>query len=212
MSANTRKERDKAIFGRFLPEAATDYVLNLFYQFPVRFKIVNGRRSKLGDFRAGRPGEKHQISINGDLNPYSFLITTVHEFAHLVTYDKFGHSVAPHGEEWKRAYRNLLLPVLEARMVPPDLEKALMRSMVSTRASSCSDTQLARALQRYDRHPEGMLPLEKLAKNTTFTLNNRVFRKGELRRNRFLCEELHTKKRYTVNCLALVKPIETVHA
>ena len=51
-------------------------VVEIFLASNVKFKIVNGRKTKLGDFRASASGEKHQITVNGDMNPYSFLITT----------------------------------------------------------------------------------------------------------------------------------------
>ncbi len=208
MTNKSPKDRDKAIFQRFLPAESIDYVLNLFYKFPVKFKIVNGRKTKLGDFRAGRSGEKHQITVNGDLNMYSFLITTVHEFAHLVTFEKYGHKVSPHGEEWKQEYRKLLLPLLDKKMVPKSIENALVRSLERTKASSCADVHLSRALMEFDKLNDGLLPLEKLNKNTTFVLQDRIFKKGELRRNRFLCEDVETRRKFTINCLAVVKPIE----
>jgi predicted SprT family Zn-dependent metalloprotease len=78
------------------------------------------------------------ITVNGDLNPYSFLITTLHEFAHLHTYLKYGTRVAPHGEEWKNCYRKLLLPIIDSKKLPNDIEKVLMNSLISTKASSCT--------------------------------------------------------------------------
>jgi hypothetical protein len=78
MSARSIKKKEQVteVFKKYLPEAFVEMVVDLFIASTVRFKIVNGRRTKLGDFRAGQNGEKHQISVNGDLNPYSFLITT----------------------------------------------------------------------------------------------------------------------------------------
>ncbi len=211
MEKNPRAKRrtDVAqVFKRYLPEAFVEMVVDLFLTSAVRFKIVNGRATKLGDFRAGSKGEKHRITVNGDLNPYSFLITTLHEFAHLNTYEKYRNKVLPHGEEWKASYRTLLIPVIQSGHLPKDIENALVHSLSNTKASSCSDYGLSRVLKSYDRPKEGVVLLEQLPKNTTFELNGRQFIKGSLRRKRFVCQEVYSDRSFLVNALAEVRPIK----
>lgn len=205
---HTKREQVSEAFKKYLPDAFVEYVVELFLNSSVRFKIVNGRKTKLGDFRAGMSGEKHQITVNGDLNNYAFLVTTLHEFAHLNTYNTYANRVAPHGEEWKNAYRELLLPVIQSGELPKDVEKALVNSLVRTKASSCSDHELSRVLHSYDKPKEGMEILERLPKNSTFVLNGRHFVKGPLRRKRYICQEVKTQRSFLVNALAQVYPIE----
>lgn len=209
MAAKRFTKRDEVIrvFEKYLPLVFVDYVVQLYLSANVRFKIVGERKSKLGDFRAGRSGEKHQITVNGTLNKYAFLITTLHEFAHLETYNRYGFSVLPHGEEWKNAFRKLLIAVIDEKTLPKDIQNALVQSLISTKASSCSDHQLSRVLKAYDERKENMALLEELPNNTTFALNGKHFVKGPLRRKRFLCEEIHSKRKYLVNALAEVKPV-----
>ena len=190
----------------FVPAGFEDMVVELLFRDPVSFKIVAPRSTKLGDFRAGINGEKSQITVNGDLNPYAFLITTLHEFAHLHTFNEFGHRVKPHGEEWKDKYRKLLLPAIDSGLLPKDILNALIQSLVSTKASSCSDVHLTRILRTYDKPKEGIVLLETLPKNTTFTLQGKQFRKGELRRKRYLCDEISSNKKYLIHALSEVKP------
>jgi hypothetical protein len=207
---NTRlnkKDEVTEAFKKFIPEPFVSDVVGLFLQYPVRFRIVRGRKTKLGDFRAGINGEKHQISVNGDLNAYSFLITTLHEFAHLITFNNHGRFVQPHGEEWKNAFRTLLIPIIDSKQLPSDIESALMVSLTNTKASSCSDHQLSRVLHSYDQPKDGIKLLENLPKNSTFILNGRQFIKGPLRRKRYICEEINSKKSFLVNALAQVYPI-----
>lgn len=204
----TRKEQVTEAFKKYVPEAFVPIVVELFMQSSVKFKIVNGRKTKLGDFRAAFNGEKHQITINGDLNPYSFLITTLHEFAHLNTFNTYQNRVSPHGEEWKIAYRALLLPVIQSGNLPSDIQKALVNSLVNTKASSCTDHQLSRVLQTYDKPKEGVEILERLPNNSTFVLNGRHFVKGPLRRKRYVCQEVKTSRSFLVNALAQVYPVE----
>ena len=72
------REAVRDTFCRHVPEDFVDYLMNLFFQANVRFSIVKSRATKLGDFRAGLQGEKHKITVNGDLNKFSFLITSLH--------------------------------------------------------------------------------------------------------------------------------------
>ncbi len=194
-----------SFFKRYIPEEYVEYVVQLFLNNPVHFKIVNPRKTKLGDFRIGANGEKPQITINCDLNPYSFLITTIHEFAHLITYNKFGKRVAPHGNEWKNEYAKLIYPIIEMKFLPTDIEQVLLNSLIKVKASSCSDVELQRVLIKYDIQQEDTFLLEELDKNTIFTLNNKQYKKGNLRRTRFLCQRIGTKKEYLIHALAKVK-------
>ncbi len=59
----TKRDQVTEAFKKYLPEAFVPIVVDLFLQSSVRFKIVNGRKTKLGDFRAGINGEKHQLSF-----------------------------------------------------------------------------------------------------------------------------------------------------
>lgn len=189
----------------FVPAGFEWMIADLLFENPVSFKIVPPRSTKLGDFRAGINGEKHQITVNGDLNPYAFLITTLHEFAHLQTFIQYGRFVKPHGEEWKATFRKLLLPAIDSKLLPIDVTNALVRSLSSTKASSCSDVQLSRVLKQYDKPKEGIVLLESLPKNTTFALQGKHFVKGDLRRKRYLCDELSTRKKYLIHALSEVK-------
>jgi len=207
----TKREKVMEGFKKFLPLGFEEIVVDLFLASPINFKIVPPRKTKLGDFRMGSTLQKPQITINGDLNPYSFLITTLHEFAHLHTFQQYGNRVNPHGEEWKSNFRKLLIPIIDSKKLPKDIEHALVDSLVSIKASSCTDMKLSRILKNYDEMKDGIELLERLPKNTIFALNGREFIKGELRRKRYLCEETISKRQFLVNALAEVYPIKNTH-
>lgn len=202
-----KRERILKQVGKFVPEGFEEMVVDLLFSEPVMFKVVKPRSTKLGDFRAGLRGEKHQITVNGNLNKYSFLVTTLHEFAHLKTFVKYGGRVKPHGEEWKQEYRKLLVPAIDTKLLPYDIVKALVNSLANTKASSCSDIHLSRALKKYDDAKEDMHLLEELPKGAIFELQGRVFSRGELRRKRYLCQDLTSKRTYLVHALSEVKVI-----
>ncbi len=203
-----KKQRTKESLMAFLPAGFEEMVADLLFSTPVKFKVVPPRSTKLGDFRASFNGEKHQITINGDLNKYAFLITTLHEFAHLQTFNEFRSSVKPHGEEWKRTFRKLLVPAIDSGLLPQDIQQALINSLTNTKASSCSDIQLSRVLKRYDDQNTGLVSLETLPKNSTFVLQGKQFLKGELRRRRYVCEDISNSKKYLVHALSEVSPIK----
>ena len=75
--------------------------------------VTKKRQSVLGDYRHSAIGKNHRISINGNLNKYEFLITLLHELAHLFTFEKFANKVEPHGKEWKHFYGSLLADFLQ---------------------------------------------------------------------------------------------------
>jgi SprT protein len=52
----------------------------LFCDYPAR-------SSKLGDYRPPQRGLPHRISVNHNLNQHEFLITLIHEMAHLLCWE-----------------------------------------------------------------------------------------------------------------------------
>ena len=202
----TKRELFIQTLKRFTPEAYTEYLADLILAAKVKFKIVPGRSTKLGDFRVKQGEEKPTITVNGDLNQYSFLITAIHELAHLDAFRNYGWRIIPHGIEWKQAYRRLLEPVLVSKQLPSELEKALWKNFTHTKASSCTDIQLSRTLKQFDKNPG--LTLEEIPHKSIFHLNGKSFEKGLLRRSRYLCTELKTGKPYLVHALATIEIIE----
>lgn len=204
----SKKEQYRNILIRYLPLEFVDMIIQLLEDHPVVFKVVKPRKTKLGDFRWSNNSGKRQITINGDLNPYSFLVTTLHEFAHLITFNKHGHRVPAHGKEWKSEFTKLLLPAIDSEWLPLELSNALTTSIIRMKASSCTDLQLQRVLLSYNSKDEQLITLETLEKNSTFALNGRIFKKGLLRRTRYLCIEIQSNKHYLINALAHVEQIE----
>ena len=68
----------------YLPPGTADAVLNYLHQYKVHLTISRHRQSILGDYRHRTRQRNHRISVNGSLNSFSFLITLLHELAHLL--------------------------------------------------------------------------------------------------------------------------------
>ena len=195
---------------RFIPHAAVPRVLDYLHHYKVHLTITRERKTVLGDYRHATGHQTHRISVNGNLNPYSFLITLVHELAHLVTFMEYGNRVQSHGREWKDCYAFLLKDFLQKDIFPPPVEQALARSMHNLPASSCADEDLMRILKQYDRVQNGLVMVEQLAEGQLFDIGEgRLFKKGKQLRKRFQCIEVKTGKVYLFSPIYEVRVANT---
>lgn len=181
----------------YLPEGSFEDVQYFLVHYKVHLTVTRKRQTVLGDYRHAHEGKSHRISINGNLNKYSFLITLLHELAHLFTYERFGHRVQAHGREWKDEFGKILAQFLAKKIFPQEIEHALMQTLKNPAASSCGDETLLRVLRNYDPKKENHFLVEQLKEGDTFRIKgNRYFVKGIKIRTRYKCFEPATKKWY----------------
>lgn len=194
----SKKEAPIAALQAYLPPDTYEPVLRYLQQHKVHLTVARERKSILGDYRHRHAGQTHRISVNGNLNPYAFLITLLHELAHLLTFEKWGNRVASHGKEWKATFGDLLAQFLSHGVFPDDIKNVLLQSLHNPAASSCADEALLRTLKNYDKKENGHRPfVESLPAGTLFkTGDGRVFQKGERLRKRYRCVEVATKRVY----------------
>ncbi|MGB3465119.1 MAG: SprT-like domain-containing protein [Cyclobacteriaceae bacterium] len=202
-----QKDRYYSVFEKFLPEGSADYCYSLWKKHQFEFKIKKSRKTKLGDYRYDSKTGKHIISVNNDLNPYSFLITYLHEIAHLLAFRKYGRSIQPHGSEWKNEFKKLTFPVLRPEIFPDNVIRAFSAYMINPKASSCSDPRLLKALKVYDQEPG--LFLSELTKGEVFDFQGTVFQLMEKKRTRYVCLEKKSNKKYLISGSATVIKIES---
>jgi SprT protein len=192
----------------YMPATAIPAVLHLLNLYVVQLTITKERKTVLGDYRHALSNKTHRISINGNLNKYSFLITLLHELAHLVTFVQFGHKVMAHGKEWKQSYKTLLKDFLTPTIFPEDICLVLSSSLNNLPASSCADENLMRVLRRYDAPTLQHALVEEMADGALFAIENgNVFKKGKRLRKRFQCTEVHSGKLYLFSGVYEVKPV-----
>lgn len=204
-------QRNSEILKKYLPENTVQLIAKWIVDFDFKLKIKKERSTRLGDYTPPHQGLNHTITINHNLNKYSFLITLVHEIAHLVTYNEYKNRVNPHGTEWKKNFRELIQPFLSTDIFPLEIFSALRKYMQNPAAASCSDTQLLRALKLYDEQNDTIF-LEHLPYNSLFVYNgDRVFKKGEKLRKRFKCTELSTQQIYLFNPLTEIGAFEPMN-
>jgi predicted SprT family Zn-dependent metalloprotease len=181
----------------YLPPHTGDAVTAYLQQHKVHLTIAKERKSILGDYRHRTHHANHRISINGNLNKFTFLITLLHELAHLLTFEQHSNKVQAHGREWKTIFGQLLKQFVEHKIFPPDIERELIQSLKNPAASSCAEDGLLRALRKYDSKVSHHYLVEELLPNTLFRIKGgRIFQKGEKLRKRFKCKEIATGKLY----------------
>ena len=181
----------------YLPNGSFDAVVHYIQLYKVQLTVTRQRQTVLGDYRHAYAGKGHRISINGNLNKYSFLITLLHELAHLFTYERYNHRIQAHGKEWKNEYGKILSEFLSKKIFPADVEASLSKTLKNPAASSCADENLLRVLKNYDKKKDGHFFVEQLSAGAFFKIKgDRVFKKGEKIRKRFKCQEVATGKWY----------------
>ncbi len=190
----------------YLPPYALEACFELIKQYNVHLKIVNERVTRHGDYTR-TPQGKHIITVNANLNPYRFLMTLIHEIAHLVAFQKYGAVIKPHGKEWKGTFQLLMLPFLRPEVFPNALLPLLANHFRNPTASSDTDERLSIAMRAYDKGEKDSdqcfiyeIPLGSHFK----TYNGKIFKRGPLRVKRFECQEVSTGRIYTFKANAEV--------
>lgn len=204
-----KKETSIEFLDQFLPRGAFEQVAPFFKTHTIHLTITHERKSVLGDYRHPvKDAPHHRISINANLNPYSFLITLLHELAHMFTFVHFAHKAAPHGKEWKTQFRHILIPFMGKRFFPADVEKALLAYLHNPAASTCTDQGLYKALYRYDEQKPGHMMLDDLPLNHFFETDDGLsYQKLEKLRTRTRCKNVTTGKIYLFQGIVEVKAI-----
>lgn len=190
-------KRIESILRHHTPSSAVEYATLLWVALPFDFKLRKSRLSKVGDFTC-RSGKTPQITVNRDLHPCSFLMTYVHEVAHLRVHTVRGFKAEAHGDEWKSTFQDLMRPLLRVDIFPEPLLTGLKKHMTSPKASSFSDPELTNLFRSMDDRQKGIVLLSHIPEGSVFHLQGRWFKKGKLRRTRVLCHEVKTRRQYLV--------------
>lgn len=184
-----------AEFYSFLPEAAKEKCAALVGESNVLIKVVRKRKTKHGDFRA-QFGKPVTITLNAMENPYRFLLTFLHEWAHYQVFSTHKSRQKPHGPVWQRIFKEVALPFLTPTYFPNELLAPLINYMKKPKATFSTDAELVLAFREFDP-PNDKKCIFELEQGVLFRAEDgRVFKKGPKRRTRFLCVCTQTKKRY----------------
>ena len=188
----------KTVLEKYIPEHSVEPVFELIKINQVHLKIVNERVTRHGDYRKGLSG-KHEITVNTSLNKYRFLMTLIHEIAHLVAFEKYGRNIKPHGDEWKLTFQRLMVPFIRPEIFPIQLLPLLARHFRNPKASSDTDATLSLALKQFDPENDKNYIFE-IPYGSIFRIHNgKIFKKIALRLKRFECLEISSGRMYLFN-------------
>ena len=191
------------VFKQFVPNASVEYVNHWYETLRFTLKITRSRKSKLGDYRFNTIQKNHKITINHDLNPFAFLITYLHEVAHLIVQKKYKKKIAPHGKEWKNCFKEIAQPMLKKEVFPQEILDALSIYFKNPKASSCACPELYTALKKHD--PDAHYDtLKDLPVGKSFVFRNRLYQKVKKNRTRARCKCVKTGNMYLISELASI--------
>ena len=193
------------VLSKYLPEHAVISCFELIKNNKVHLKIVNERQTRHGDYRMASGG-KHEITVNANLNKYRFLITLVHEIAHLAAFEKYGRQIKPHGVEWKITFQRLMIPFIRPEIFPHSVLPLIANHFRNPTASSDTDARLAFALKQFDERKSDIHFMHEVPSGSMFRIKNgRIFQKKGLRVKRYECLEVKTGRLFLFNANAEVE-------
>ncbi len=193
-------------FYSFLPVAAQEKCASLIGDNNVQIKVVRQRKTKHGDFRVQR-GKPVTITLNAMENPYRFLLTFLHEWAHYQVFSNYRTRQKPHGVTWQKTFQDVAAPFLAPNFFPESLLNPLQKHMQKPKATFATDVTLMLALRQFDP-PNDKKCIFELELNALFSVSDgRIFQKGSKRRTRFLCTCVQTKRQYLFPPFVEVKEV-----
>jgi len=195
------------VFTRYVPQEAVNWCVDRVFEHSIQVKITRSRNSKLGDYRHPFGGKGHRITINHDLNPFTFLVVYAHEVAHLICWVRHRNQVPPHGKEWQTIFSELLRELIALQCFPDEISGYLERRGNTLAASSCADSELYELLRNYDK-PNSLVLLKDIPQGGYFKMKGgRVFQKGPRQRTRYKCLEQGVPGLYLIHGTAEVLPV-----
>lgn len=202
-------DQGREVLERYMPPGSFPFFISQIEQYKLKIKVAGGRTTKYGDFNPS-PANKDcpQISINSNLNPYSFLITLLHELAHFLVWND-GHIYAkPHGRTWKLHFIRLMNEMILLNIFPEELKPLLQKHLKNPKATSCSDATLFKKLAQYDEDKPGVY-IDEIPDNTLFeTSKGDVFKKIRKIKSRSLCKQVSSGRKYLFSPVYRVFPLK----
>lgn len=186
---------------KYLPQNTLQYLKVWFADYHIHIKVTRNRDSKLGDYRK-LPDRSHEITINSNLAPQLFFFVLTHELAHLIAFEKYGRKIAPHGNEWKETFRQMLLQSLN--VYEENLRPVIIKFSKSPKANFMASPDLVKYFHIENQDDKHVF-IESLTKGDLFTYRNEKYLLEGLIKKNYLCKHLTTGRKYSFKPLARVE-------
>ena len=202
-----------ALLGQKVPAYGMPLVARLVRSYDFAFRFAPPRLRKLGDYTRKANGEV-AITINADLPPELFLVTFLHEVAHLEALQNRTRREAPHGKRWQACFGALLTELCQSAeaAMPAPLHQALVRHSQAPTATLTADPALARLLlpAKPPRQAlaDGFAHVEMLAAGTAFAYRGKAFLLSGKMRTRHYGTDLQTGQlwKFSAQCTVQILP------
>lgn len=171
-------------------------------------KITKHRNTKFGDYKPSFKNNQPRITINGNLNKFSFIITLLHELAHFNTFKKSGSFVKPHGAEWKTEFKRLLNFAFDNQIFPKELKDEIINNyFINDDYSYTAHSNIINVIDKILNNIN-IKKLEDFQVNSNLLLKNGMKIKIiEKKRTRYLCKCINNNRMYYVQRMAEVVSI-----
>ena len=181
-----------------------NFINLLLQQYSTEIIVKKERLSKHGDYRFYNKTNKHQITINGNLEEQAFLFVLIHELAHRICFEKFRRKAQPHGKEWKHIFGELLTKALDKNIFKPELIPHISEFAQNPKSVVKINSALHQSLFKTHHH----LSIDDVTIGDLFLFRKKSYIKIEKKRTRFLCKELKSGKLYLFNASTPVSEIQ----
>ena len=193
----------------YFPTGVFPLVSSLLAPYDFDIRIVKRRSTKFADFN---PPVKNReipfITINNNLNQYTFLITLLHEVAHYLVWRDGKVYAKPHGRSWKNHFTHLIQNMIDHKIFPENLLLHLEKHIQNPRATSCSDTRLFKELSVFDDEKAGVF-IDEILDGQLFQISDgQIFKKEKKMRKRIMCENIKNRKKYLFSPIFKVFPVK----
>jgi hypothetical protein len=190
----------------YLPERSFELITEWLGQYHVSLIISRKRNTKMGDYRPPIKRNYHRISVNGDLHPAAFLVTLIHELAHLFIWERYQHRVKPHGVEWKDQFRFMLSEAAGKGVFEREIKEIIQGFIAGSISYRTFNLRFEKKIHEINTGEKEYL-LGDIPVNSKFSIyNGRTFIKNEKLRTRFRCRDVKTGKYYLISPLTKVTP------
>lgn len=186
---------------KYLPQNTLQYLKDWFADYYIHIKVTRNRNSKLGDYRK-LPDHSHEITINSTLVPQLFFFVLTHELAHLIAFEKYGRKIAPHGNEWKETFRQMLMQSID--VYEENLRPIVVKFSKSPKANFMASADLVKYFH-VENQDDNLIFIEKLKKGDFFMFRNEKYLLEGLIKKNYLCKNLATGRKYSFKPLARVE-------
>lgn len=203
-----------ALLAQKVPAYGLPIVGRLVRAYDFRFRFAKPRRSKLGDFTRSAQGAV-TLTVNVDLSAELFLVTFLHEVAHLEATLGRTRRELPHGRRWQGCFGALLKELCrdaEGQMAQP-LRDALLAHSAAPSATLHADVRLAALLlpagkEASQSSVEGGSIVETLVAGTPFAYRGRSFLLAGKLSKRHYATELKSGRLYSFAAQCRVRVLE----